>query len=64
MQEQIAQSATGRRFWSEAPTPLNEPDFRRLLDVDRYRENIKQKLNLPNAIELLRRATMWVEDSG
>lgn len=30
--------------------------------VDRYRENIKSKLDLPNANELLRRATIWVEE--
>jgi DNA-binding NarL/FixJ family response regulator len=29
--------------------------------VDRYRENIKDKLKLQSANELLRRATMWVE---
>jgi DNA-binding NarL/FixJ family response regulator len=31
--------------------------------VDRYRENIKEKLNLANAIELLRRATIWVQEN-
>lgn len=28
--------------------------------VERYRENIKQKLNLPNAVALVRHATQWV----
>jgi len=31
--------------------------------VDRYRENIKEKLDLPNVSELHRQATIWVQES-